>query len=186
MKMDVSEILRGLDGMAAIKESLARRMLVAGGQVMRDEAQQRAPVGDEINGGYARDGKKGSQQPGTLKKSIYLAYSEKRSTDTVFTYSVSWNSKPGSPSNAFWGVMQEFGHKRGVITRAAGKGTTYAVVPYQGGFASLRGRSYTGPNPRFAGASFLGAAFDASLQQVQTAIMAEGRRAFAELVGEQR
>lgn len=175
MKMDVSEILRGLDGMAAIKESLARRMLVAGGQVMRDEAQDRAPVGDEITGGYAANFKTGSQMPGTLRRSVYLAYSDKRSTETVFTYSVSWNSKPGSPSNAFWGVMQEMGFRR-----------PYKIVAAPGGFATLKGSPYTGPNPRFAGASFLGAAFDASLQQVQTAIMAEGRRAFAELVGEQR
>lgn len=172
MKMDVGEILRGLENLGKARESIARRMLVAGGQVIRDEVRSRAPEGDEITGGYARDGKTGSHQPGTLKRSVYLAYSDKRSDGTVFTYSVSWNSKPGSASNAFWGVMQEFGHRR-----------PYAIAKVEGGFATMKPSQYRGPNPRFAGASFLGAGFDASLQTATAAIMAEGKRAFIDTLG---
>ena len=171
-KIDVSEILRGLEGLAKARESIGRRMAVAGGRVIRDEAKLRAPEGDEITGGYAANFKTGSQAPGTLKRSVYLAYSDKRSTETVFTYSVSWNSKPGSATNAFWGVMQEFGFRR-----------PYKIVRAPGGYATIKGESYTGPNPRFAGASFLGAAFDMSLPEVRTAVMEEGRKAFIETLG---
>ncbi|WP_084025862.1 HK97 gp10 family phage protein [Bordetella flabilis] len=76
--------------MGPARESLARSMAVAGGQVLRDEAKARAPVA-----------------AGTLRDSIYLAFEDGRSTPTVIRYAVSWNS-----SKAPHGHLVEFGHWR--------------------------------------------------------------------------
>lgn len=175
LKFDFSEVFHALDELAEARESIARRMIVSGGRIMRDRAKAEAPEGDQVTGGYARPKKTGSQEPGHLKDSIYLAYSEKRSDDWVFTYSVSWNSKHGSAKNAFWGVMQEFGFNRGVTNKG---GKTYHVVPYKGGFSSVMGQRWQ--KPRFPGTAFLGRAFEMSLPEVEKAMMEEGRRAFAE------
>lgn len=73
-----------------LRESLARSMAVAGGEVFRDEAKRQVPV-DE----------------GVLQSSIYLAYREKFSTKTRVQYSVSWNHR-----RAPHGHLIEFGHWR--------------------------------------------------------------------------
>jgi len=71
-KVDFSGIVKGLEKMGpAFQESLARRMGVAAGSVIRDEAKERAPVG--------KTGTWGSITPGLLKSSIYLAYSPEQS-----------------------------------------------------------------------------------------------------------
>ena len=79
------------------RESLARSMAVAGGQVLRDEAKARAPV-----------------DSGGLRDSIYLAFQDGRSTPTMVQYAVSWNA-----SKAPHGHLLEFGHWQ---TRAAYQG----------------------------------------------------------------
>ena len=87
---DASAWLAGLNklGSPELRESLARSMAVAGGQVLRDEAKRWAPV-----------------QDGTLRSSIYLAHREGRSTEVQQVYSVSWNSR-----RAPHGHLIEFGH----------------------------------------------------------------------------
>lgn len=93
---DFRSALDGLDQLAGpLKTKLARSMGVAAGKVYRDEAIRRAPIGD------------GSDMPGTLKEAIYLAYSDKRTTQQLVTYSISWNSKL-----APHGHLIEFGHWR--------------------------------------------------------------------------
>ena len=95
-KTDFSSAFAGLDKLAGpLKTKLARSMGVAAGQVYRDEAKHRAPIGD------------GSDMPGTLKEAIYLAYSDKRTTNQHVVYSISWNSKL-----APHGHLVEFGHWR--------------------------------------------------------------------------
>lgn len=96
-KMDFSgwdEAFDALEGPA--KESLARRMAVAGGKVLRDAAKREALYADNLVG---------EGRSGQLSDAIYLAYDSKNSTSNEFTYSVSWNSK-----KAFYGHMIEFGH----------------------------------------------------------------------------
>lgn len=95
--VDVSSVLAGLSAMSGeMMDSLARSMAVAGGQVIRDEAIARAPVGTEAGG---------SITPGLLRSAIYLAHSDNRSREAVQVYSVSWNSK-----KAPHGHLLEFGH----------------------------------------------------------------------------
>jgi HK97 gp10 family phage protein len=96
-KMDFSGIFAGLDRLATdVAPQLLRSMAVAGGTLLRDEAQARAPVGTEEGG---------SKSPGSLRDSIYLAFRDGLSSDTRVVYSVSWNSK-----TAPHGHLLEFGH----------------------------------------------------------------------------
>ena len=75
-KTDFSGALAGLDRLkGAARESLARSMAVAGGQVLRDEAKLLAPV-----------------ESGKLRKAIYLAYKQNKSSSRQQVYSVSWNA----------------------------------------------------------------------------------------------
>lgn len=166
MKLDFSQVGELMSALEQLPKELPRRMLVPAGQLIRDEAIMRAPQGDSITGGYV-EGKTGSQEPGTLKTAMYLAYSERRSNETTTTYSVSWNG------DAFWGVFQEFGHNR-----------PYRIVPVKGGgFATLKSLPYTGPEPRFVGASFLGVAYEVRGAEAIKLAMEAGRNAARELLG---
>lgn len=166
MKVDFSQVNALLDNAKILPKELSRRMLVPAGQLIRDEAIMRAPVGDASTGGYD-SGKTGSQEPGTLRDAVYLAYSDRRSNETTTTYSVSWNG------DAFWGTFMEFGFNR-----------PYKIVPVKGGgFATLKGQPYVGPEPRFVGASFLGVAYEVRVNEALQLALDEGRRAAAELLG---
>lgn len=89
--LDTSGWKVGLEKLSGpLRESLARSMAVAGGQVLRDEAKALAP-----------------RDSGKLAQSIYLAYKEGKSNEQQVVYSVTWNSKPG---HAPHGHLLEFGH----------------------------------------------------------------------------
>lgn len=193
-KFDVSALFKGLQGLKDESESIARRMLVAGGQVFRDEAKARAPEGDEISGAYSRRPEKtGSKHPGTLKNAVYLSRNDKRTGDGVYAYVVSWNSQ-----KSFWGVFNEFGFKRPYkiiyAPNIAGY-VTFGAHPV-GGVAKFAGLGrkdkaaltrtakspYVGPAPRFEGSQFLGIAYDVSLPEISRSAIAEGKLAFAEAI----
>jgi HK97 gp10 family phage protein len=88
-KLDTSGWTAALAKLAGpARESLARSMAVAGGEVLRDEAKVLAPV-----------------QSGGLRDSIYLAYQDGKSTPAEVHYAVSWNG-----SKAPHGHLIEFGH----------------------------------------------------------------------------
>lgn len=177
MKLDFRQVESLMGALEQLPKELPRRMLVPAGQLIRDEAIMRAPVGDATTGGYV-SGKTGSQEPGTLRDAVYLAYSDRRSNDTATTYSVSWNG------DAFWGTFMEFGHNIGVLTKSGGP---YRVVPVPGGgFASIKGLPHVGPDSRFVGASFLGVAYEVRADEAMRLAMDEGRRAAAELLGGKR
>lgn len=110
IKFDFEEAFKRLDGLAEVaKQHLPRSMLVATGQIVRDEAKARAPVFDgstALKGGSNVDH---PPKPGLLQEAIYLAYSDKRSLPEAgkHTYSVTWNS-----TKAPHGHLLEFGHWR--------------------------------------------------------------------------
>lgn len=86
--IDVSGWLKGLAELnGPLRESLARSMAVAGGQVLRDEAKLLAP-----------------KESGLLASAIYLAHKD-ASNEAQQIYSVTWNSKI-----APHGHLLEFGH----------------------------------------------------------------------------
>lgn len=156
-KIDLRSAVSGLDQLnGALRESLARRMAVSGGQILRDEAKARVP--NTFTGAH-NDSSRGSQAPGTLRDAIYLAYNDRRSTQTMFTYSVSWNDK-----KAWWGKLIEFGHY-----------LRYAyVIDANGVYHTLKDRPLA--NPRWIEATpFLAPAYDASLQAVRAAMIERGK-----------
>lgn len=98
-KMDFGDLDAVLDHIEGpVRESLARRMGVEGGVLLRDEAKHRASYNNP---------KWRPRHPGLWASAMYLARNDRLSSQTVFTYSVGWNS-----SIAPHGYLVEFGHWR--------------------------------------------------------------------------
>jgi len=160
LNFDHAAWMKGLDNLGSpkLRESLARSMAVAGGTVLRDEAKRWVPNGEKSN----------SKTPGLLERSIYLAYSEKRSTPSRPVYSVSWNTSRG-PNRAPHGHLIEFGHWQ-----------THAS--YQGPDGQWR----TGaplPSPKWVAAKpFLRPAQDVAGAQAVQAMIDRGRERLPELL----
>lgn len=171
---DVRSKLHLLTG--ANLESLARRMVVSGGVIVRDEAKLRAPVGD----GDYNESSWGSHAAGTLRDAIYLAQDKKATTGTRFTYAISWNAKL-----APHGHLIEFGH---LMPFKYGKygGKYYSVVPEElkknskGGRNSKPGKGLGGK--RIPAQPFLGPAYDAKLAVARDAMFARGKKEFEALL----
>lgn len=162
--VDLREVFAGLDKLSGMKESIARTMGAAMGEVVRDEAKERAPVLDPSNRG-ADD-----QTPGLLKRSIYLAYDDRRRmlNNNAYRYTVSWNSRL-----APHGHLLEFGH----------------IQPYAYYWSASHGY-YTPDNPlvplpgngfKVDAYPFLGPAFDAKLSSLHSIAISAGARRFTEL-----
>lgn len=140
-----------------MRESLARSMAVAGGQLLRDEAKARAPVGTAEGG---------SITPGLLRSAIYLAFRDKESTEKVVVYSVTWNSK-----KAPHGHWPEFGHWQTHARYRGDDGEWYTGAPLK--------------RPKWIAAEpFLRPAFEAMHQRVQVVMIERGRERFAELLAD--
>jgi hypothetical protein len=95
-KVDAKSALAGLDRLASskLRESLARSMCVAGGQLLRDEAKH-----------YIHD------VSGRLQSALYLAFSPETSTNGQIVYHVSWRKGRGQMGGgAPHGHLVEFGH----------------------------------------------------------------------------
>lgn len=102
-EFDASEWQAAFDRLkGSFKESLARRMLVSGGVVLRDQAKANARNKGPWN---YNPTSRGSQKGGTLSDAIYLAFDDKKSNGVQFTYKISWNAKL-----AWWGKLVEFPH----------------------------------------------------------------------------
>lgn len=147
-----------------VRESLARRMGVEGGTILRDEAKQLAPVGRAEAKYFRQFG--GSLTPGLLKSAIYLAFSSTRSTTDVFTYHISWNAK-----KAPHGHLVEFGHWM-----------PYLVVFSKGyGWKTFTNQPMAGK--KVAATPFLRPAYEGSLGRVHVAMIERGKRELPELLG---
>lgn len=141
------------------KVSLARRMGVSGGQVLRDEAKVRAAVPHATTQFRYNPTSRGSQGEGALADAMYLAFNSQLSNDSQYTYSVSWNH-----TTAFWGRWREFGHwiEYRFFYDETGVYHTIKSQP-------LKAKVWVPAHP------FLAPAFDASLSQVKAAMMVRGR-----------
>ena len=96
-KLDASEWDKAFSALGGpVKESLARRMLVEGGVLLRDAAKGNARMAAN---------KEGVETRGLLAAAIYLVYEKEAETSSSYTYKISWNSKI-----APHGHLVEFGH----------------------------------------------------------------------------
>jgi hypothetical protein len=145
-----------------VGESLARRMAVSGGVVLRDEAKLRAPLGTAEEHSMRPFG--GSKRPGALKAAIYLAYSDASKPNEV-TYHISWNSK-----KAPHGHLLEFGYWQ-----------KYKVIfsKEKGWFTTKELR----PTPKWIPAwSFLRPAYEAKIKEVRAVMIQRGREELPKLL----
>ncbi len=139
-KFDIEEVVANLNKLSGpLKESLARRSAVAGGEVLRDEAKRWVPK----SVGPYNPKSRGSQDAETLRNAIYLAFDKKTSTQTFFQYNVSWNAK-----KAWWGKLVEFGYYRRYRVYFNDKKGVYVTIKVD----PLRNPVWVAPKP------FLGAA----------------------------
>lgn len=170
MPVDVSEWLKAFDGLNDLKVSLASRMAVEAGVIVRDDAKERAPEADPFVMGYNAEWKTGSTTPGALRDAIYLSRSDS-SNDTQVVYSVSWNSR-----EAFWGVFVEFGFEM-----------TDMVIGASGvGFWTVKGVKRPGGSLQVKAQPFLAPALDSNIQRIATAAIARGREELPKLLAEIR
>ena len=95
VKADMSSAMAGLQKLGDLKESLARRMGVSGGVVLRDEAKKNADRGSDAVVNSRAEGSTGigSREAGALAAAIYLAFDTERSDEKQVVYNVSWNQK---------------------------------------------------------------------------------------------
>lgn len=141
------------------KESLARRMGVAGGRVIRDAAAVNA---SEI----PPKAEYGAPRRGVLAKAMYVAYDKRNTNRHEYSYNVSWNSRI-----ARHGHLVEFGHWQ-----------IYKI------FLAKDGHWYTNKKQKLdvpkwqPGYPFLRPAFDNNLQRALTVMIEAGRDALPEIM----
>lgn len=147
------------------KESLARRMCVSGGIVLRDEAKVRALRAPNWK---FNPTSWGSQKKGTLSSAIYLAFNEKLSNTYQFTYSVSWNHRI-----APYGKLVEFGY---LMRYAFFKDRT-------GEYHTVKRIKLATPR-RIPARPFLATTYDSHLQVARSAMIERGREELPKLLKE--
>lgn len=109
---DFSEWETALDRLEGpVRESLARRMAVEGGVLLRDAAKSNAMMAAN---------KEGEPVTGLLASAIILAQDKRNTTGTVFVYNVAWDSK-----RAPHGHLIEFGHWQTHVVYKADNGQWY-------------------------------------------------------------
>lgn len=165
--VDLTSAIAGLDKLdGTMRESLARRMAVTGGRIIRDEAQLRALQSHAKTAWIPNPKSRGSESAGELADAIYVAFNEKLSTKTRFVYSVSWNNL-----KAWWGRLREFGYWQ-----------RYRIWKDETGVYHTD-KKHPLPEPRWHPADpFLAPAHDAKIQEAGQAMIARGAVEFPKLM----
>ena len=104
IKMDVAKFKEALKATADVLNKATRPAAQAGAQIIYDRAKQLAPVSKAAHMFHGTHAVYGPYKPGTLRDSIYQAFSKDNSFTDVSTYHVSWNA-----DKAPYGAMVEFG-----------------------------------------------------------------------------
>ena len=112
---DASGALAALDRLTDSSNAAVRPAAQAGAQVLYDAARANAPISEAAHWFHGKSFKKTGQKyrfvPGSLKESIYQAFSTDKSGATKATYHVSWRHNAKDPSVPY-GHMVEFGTSR--------------------------------------------------------------------------
>lgn len=176
--VDVSDVLKGLDDLKGMKESLSRTMAEAMAAAVRDEAKVRAPVLKSGNEGYD------NQQRELLVQAIYEAYDDRYTILThglSFRYKVSWNAK-----KAPHGHLLEFGHLLPYVVTISGSGKWFTPLKNRKSKGKSVGYSWSDlglpQHAPVAPSPFLGPAFDAKLSSLNSIAVTAGAIRFKELL----
>jgi HK97 gp10 family phage protein len=103
---DSTRVEQALDRIGETAVAIVRPAAQAGAQVLYEEVVERAPKSEKAHIFHGKT-KKYLFMPGTLRRSIYQAFSADRSSDTRATYHISWNHK-----KVPYGYMVERGTSR--------------------------------------------------------------------------
>jgi hypothetical protein len=161
-KLDDSEWTKALDLLGGeAKESLARRMVVEGGVLVRDEAR--------LIAASRKPNRVWSAPRGLLASAVYLAKNDKLSTEDVFTYSVSWNHKKAP--HGWWIEMGRY--QRYMIKWGKRKGGWYTIKAEK-----LPTPKWVPPTP------FLRPAYDGRGDDAIKVMIERGRKEFPILMAE--
>lgn len=121
---DSTRLEQALDRIGAAANAAVRPAAQAGAQVLYEEVLQRAPESTKPHWFQGKNkSKKYLFMPGTLRRSIYQAFSEDRSSDTRATYHIAWNHK-----KAPYGFMVEGGTKNSSIANMVEFGTSRSAA----------------------------------------------------------
>ncbi len=104
IKMDIAKFKEELKATADVLNKATRPAAQAGAQIIYDRAKQLVPVSKAAHMFHGTHAVYGPYKPGTLRDSIYQAFSKDNSFKDVSTYHVSWNA-----DKAPYGAMVEFG-----------------------------------------------------------------------------
>lgn len=173
VKADMSSAIDGLNRLGGpIKESLARRMGVSGGVVLRDEAKRNAAERDIWSITNPLAASRGSTVAGTLAKAIYLALDTDNTNAEQVVYKVSWNAK-----DAWWGKLVEFGYRPKYKIAKDKHGNWFTLHDENGKPIPLPSRG-----ERVGAYPFLGPAYDAKLGQARRDMIARGKEELPKLL----
>lgn len=188
VKADMSSAMAGLQKLGDLKESLARRMGVSGGVVLRDEAKKNADRGSDavVNSRAKGSTGIGSREAGALAAAIYLAFDTDASNEKQVVYNVSWNQK-----DAWWGKMVEFGYQMDHVV-VMDKHGEFLTLPDKNGkkgkggglkWADVVNKSPTAKGPHWVAAQpFLGPAYDTKLAQARRDMIKRGKEELPKLL----
>lgn len=160
MTLDAKEWDKAFSALGGpVRESLARRMLVSGGVVLRDAAASNARMAAN---------KEGVETRGKLANAIYLYYDKEDVTEHSFIYNISWNKR-----KAPHGHLIEFGHW---MTHQVYKGTN-------GEWYTLKDRPLDAPR-WVAARPFLRPTFDSYSSVAIRVMIQRGREELPKLLRE--
>ena len=104
ISMNVVKLKEELRAAADVLNKATRPAAQAGAQIIYDRAKQLAPVSKNSHMFNIEGRSYGPFKPGTLRDSIYQAFSKDNSFSDVSTYHISWNA-----DKAPYGYAVEFG-----------------------------------------------------------------------------
>ena len=167
VKADMSSALAVLERLAGpAKESLASRMAVSGGVVLRDEAKRNAMERDRYSITNPLATSRGSTVAGTLADAVYLARDTDLSTPTLVVYKISWNN-----AKAWWGKLVEFGYQPKYKIAKDKQGNWFTLHDSNGKPIPL-----TSNVQRVPAYPFLAPAYDVKIGQARREMIARGKQ----------
>lgn len=129
LNLDLKKVTQKLDGITKASKEAVRPAAQSGAQLFYERAKAEAPVSEKAHIFNIEGRKYGPFRPGTLRDSIYQAFSKSKSSDGKATYEVSFNHNkapygfmvlrgvPQVPANDFIGRAYDATYK--AATQAA-------------------------------------------------------------------
>lgn len=159
-----------------------RRMVSAGGQIVKAAVRLRAPIREEHAG---RRGSKPSRAPGTLKNSIIMKFARELSNDVQAVMLVvvrqgraGAKKKLAASKDAFYGKFVERGHR--IVPRGQKIGRRHGRSLYR----TTKKQRRLGSNASVGPREFMGPAFAQSKDKAAEAMVSVGTEEVKKVLGQ--